>query len=230
MGALGARQERRSDCGGQRCARDVGRHPRILAELASIHSRRGELDAVRGILTELEDRATKSFVEHTALGSVHACLGEMAEARRLVALGIEQHEIWWQFAKAPAWAPFRADAEGVECSGRTPASAGGLVAQHQRWQGPSETEHVQALPDDAGRGDAPPRLRAPPRATIPTSIAPLHARSSQAARVSETQLAERATGYLWGEPRLRAFVEEMRAEAEAVGDDRLEQVARRFLG
>jgi hypothetical protein len=41
------------------------------------------------------------------LGSVHACLGEMAEARRLVALGIEQHEIWWQFAKAPAWAPFR---------------------------------------------------------------------------------------------------------------------------
>jgi hypothetical protein len=48
--------------------------------------------------------------------------------------------------------------------------------------------------------------------------------------VSETQLAERATGYLWGEPRLRAFVEEIRAEAEAAGDDRLEQVARRFLG
>ena len=49
-------------------------------------------------------------------------------------------------------------------------------------------------------------------------------------RVSETQLAERATGYLWGEPRLRGFVEEIRAEAEAAGDDRLEQVARRFLG
>ena len=29
------------------------------------------------------------------------------------ALGIEQHEIWWQFAKAPAWAPFRADAAGT---------------------------------------------------------------------------------------------------------------------
>jgi hypothetical protein len=29
-----------------------------------------------------------------------------------VALGIEQHEIWWQFAKSPAWAPFHADAEG----------------------------------------------------------------------------------------------------------------------
>jgi hypothetical protein len=48
--------------------------------------------------------------------------------------------------------------------------------------------------------------------------------------VSETQLAERATGYLWGQSRLRGFVEEIRAEAEQAGDDRLEQVARRFLG
>ncbi|HKG94732.1 MAG TPA: hypothetical protein VKA84_22655 [Gemmatimonadaceae bacterium] len=29
-----------------------------------------------------------------------------------------------------------------------------------------------------------------------------------AARVSETQLAERATGYYWGEPRLRPYVSE----------------------
>jgi serine/threonine-protein kinase len=90
-----------------------GRHPRILAELASIHARCGELDAVRGILAELEDRASKSYVEHSVLGCVHACLGEIEEARRHVALGIEQHEIWWHFAKSPAWAPFRADAEGA---------------------------------------------------------------------------------------------------------------------
>jgi hypothetical protein len=51
----------------------------------------------------------------------------------------------------------------------------------------------------------------------------------EAARVNETQLAERATGYYWGEPRLRAYVEEFRAAAERAGDDRLEQVARRFL-
>jgi hypothetical protein len=51
----------------------------------------------------------------------------------------------------------------------------------------------------------------------------------EAARVSETQLAERATGYYWGEPRLRSFVEAILAEAEQAGDDRLEQVARRFL-
>ena len=51
----------------------------------------------------------------------------------------------------------------------------------------------------------------------------------EAARVSETQLAERATGYYWGEPRLRPFVQEVLAEAEASQDERLEQVARRFL-
>ncbi len=51
----------------------------------------------------------------------------------------------------------------------------------------------------------------------------------EAARVSETQLAERATGYYWGEPRLKPYVEEILAEAEKAEDDRLEQVARRFL-
>ena len=50
-----------------------------------------------------------------------------------------------------------------------------------------------------------------------------------AARVNETQLAERATGYYWGEPRLRPHVERILAEAERAKDDRLEQVARRFL-
>jgi hypothetical protein len=51
----------------------------------------------------------------------------------------------------------------------------------------------------------------------------------EAARVNETQLAERATGYYWGEPRLRPYVEHMLIEAEHAKDERLEQVARRFL-
>ena len=51
----------------------------------------------------------------------------------------------------------------------------------------------------------------------------------EAARVGETQLAERATGYYWGEPRLRPYVAEVLAEAERAQDDRLEQLARRFL-
>jgi hypothetical protein len=42
-------------------------------------------------------------------------------------------------------------------------------------------------------------------------------------------LAERATGYYWGEPGLKPYVEVMLQEAEKAGDDRLEQVARRFL-
>ena len=51
----------------------------------------------------------------------------------------------------------------------------------------------------------------------------------EAARVGETQLAERATGYYWGEPKLHAYVDEMRAEAEQAKDERLEQLARRFV-
>jgi hypothetical protein len=52
----------------------------------------------------------------------------------------------------------------------------------------------------------------------------------EAARVNETQLAERATGYYWGEPQLRPYVAEIREEAERIDDDRLETLARRFLG
>lgn len=51
----------------------------------------------------------------------------------------------------------------------------------------------------------------------------------EAARVGETGSAEEATGYYWGEPRLARFVREILAEARAAKDDRLEQVAERFL-
>lgn len=51
----------------------------------------------------------------------------------------------------------------------------------------------------------------------------------EAACVNETQLAERATGYYWGDPLLRRYVEEVLKEAEKAKNDRLEQVARRYL-
>lgn len=51
----------------------------------------------------------------------------------------------------------------------------------------------------------------------------------EAARVGETQLAESATGYYWGEPKLKPFVQELLAEAVKAQDDRLEQLASRFL-
>jgi hypothetical protein len=51
----------------------------------------------------------------------------------------------------------------------------------------------------------------------------------EAARVGEAESAEEATGYRWGEPRLAPYVRAILTEAEAASDDRLEQVARRFL-
>lgn len=51
----------------------------------------------------------------------------------------------------------------------------------------------------------------------------------EAAKVGETELAERATGYYWGEPQLRPHVERLLAEAIETQDDRMESVARRFL-
>lgn len=51
----------------------------------------------------------------------------------------------------------------------------------------------------------------------------------EAARVGETQLAERATGYYWGEPKLKPYVAKLLEEAIADRDDRMEQLARRFM-
>jgi hypothetical protein len=51
----------------------------------------------------------------------------------------------------------------------------------------------------------------------------------EAAREGETAAAEDATGYRWGEPRLATYVRRILRDAEKCGDDRLEQVARRFL-
>jgi hypothetical protein len=51
----------------------------------------------------------------------------------------------------------------------------------------------------------------------------------EAARQGETASAEEAIGYRWGEPRLAAHVGHIMAAAEAEGDERLVQLARRFL-
>ena len=51
----------------------------------------------------------------------------------------------------------------------------------------------------------------------------------EAARNGETEAAEEAIGYRWGEPRLAVYVRDLLREAERAGDDRLEQLARRYL-
>jgi hypothetical protein len=51
----------------------------------------------------------------------------------------------------------------------------------------------------------------------------------EGANVGDSFSAEQATGYTWGEPRLRPHMERILREAEAAGNERLEQLARRFL-
>jgi hypothetical protein len=85
------------------------------------------------------------------------------------------------------------------------------------------------LRDDA-EGEMPRRNYDLPERNDPTFERAAARALLEAARVNETQLAERATGFYWGEPLLRPYVQEMLVEAERANDDRLEQVARRFLG
>ncbi|HET9464746.1 MAG TPA: hypothetical protein VFO71_04370 [Gemmatimonadales bacterium] len=49
------------------------------------------------------------------------------------------------------------------------------------------------------------------------------------ADIGDTASAEAATGYYWGEPKLRPLVEQILAEAQEDGNERLEQLAERFL-
>ena len=51
----------------------------------------------------------------------------------------------------------------------------------------------------------------------------------EGARAGDTGSAESATGYYWGEQKLRPFVEKIRARAEQEGDERMCQLAERFL-
>ena len=88
----------------------------------------------------------------------------------------------------------------------------------------------QAFLRDDAEGEMPRRNYALPERDDPAYDRAAARALLEAARINETQLAERATGFYWGEPSLRPFVEEVLVEAERDGDDRLEQVARRFLG
>lgn len=51
----------------------------------------------------------------------------------------------------------------------------------------------------------------------------------QGAHEGDSASAEAATGYLWGEEKLRPHVERVLAQAEADGNERLAQLAERFL-
>ena len=81
--------------------------------------------------------------------------------------------------------------------------------------------------EDAGPGDEP-RFPLPaagdPSFDLAAARALLHG-----ADLGDTASAEAATGYYWGEPKLRPLVERILVEAQEDGNERLEQLAERFL-
>ena len=58
---------------------------------------------------------------------------------------------------------------------------------------------------------------------------PRPGRSSRVRTPGDTASAESATGYFWGDPALRAEMNQLVDEAMDRGDDRMDQLARRFL-
>jgi hypothetical protein len=81
--------------------------------------------------------------------------------------------------------------------------------------------------EDAGAGDLP-RFALPPRDDPSFDAAAVRA-LLHGADIGDTASAESATGYFWGEPRLRPLVERILLEARQDGNERLEQLAERFL-
>jgi hypothetical protein len=82
--------------------------------------------------------------------------------------------------------------------------------------------------EDAGTGGATPRFALPPRDDPSYDISAARA-LLQGADLGDTGSAETATGYYWGEPKLRPLVERILLEARQDRNERLEQLAERFL-
>jgi hypothetical protein len=81
--------------------------------------------------------------------------------------------------------------------------------------------------EDAG-GDLPDRYSLPDRSDPGFTRAAARA-LLRGADQGDTATAEAATGFYWGDPALADEVERIRSEAEEDGDERLEQLAGRFL-
>ncbi len=82
--------------------------------------------------------------------------------------------------------------------------------------------------EDAGSA-APRRDYALPARDDPAFDAAAAAALLEAARAGETASAEEATGYYWGEHQLHDHVRRIREHAMAAHDERLAQLADRFL-
>ncbi|HET7600368.1 MAG TPA: hypothetical protein VFK09_08750 [Gemmatimonadales bacterium] len=86
----------------------------------------------------------------------------------------------------------------------------------------------RAFVDEDAAGGRGPRYVLPPRDDPGYDAAAARA-LLRGADLGDSASAEAATGYVFGEPRLRPYVERILDEARAAGDERLEQLAERFL-
>jgi hypothetical protein len=82
--------------------------------------------------------------------------------------------------------------------------------------------------EDAGGGRARRRFDLPPRGDAAYDQAAAAA-LLEASMEGDTESAEVATGYYWGERKLRPHVERLLEEARARGDEELERAAQRYL-
>ena len=81
--------------------------------------------------------------------------------------------------------------------------------------------------EDAAAGESP-RFALPPRDDPSYDMAAARA-LLHGADLGDTASAESATGYYWGESKLRPLIERILDEAREDGNERLEQLAERFL-
>ena len=81
--------------------------------------------------------------------------------------------------------------------------------------------------EDAAAGESP-RFPLPPREDPSYDMAAARA-LLHGADLGDTASAEAATGYYWGEFKLRPLVQRVLDEAREDGNERLEQLAERFL-
>ena len=82
------------------------------------------------------------------------------------------------------------------------------------------------IKEDAGGPE--PRYHLPPRSDPDFDAAAAWA-LLEGANAGDSLSAEEATGYRWGEPRLRPHVERILTQAKREHNERLEQLAERFL-
>ena len=73
-----------------------------------------------------------------------------------------------------------------------------------------------------------PRYTLPPRESPRFDAAATRA-LLEGAHIGNTQSAEAATGYTWGDPVLIPHIEDLICEAEGLGDERMARLGRRYL-